>query len=117
MEKVSFISIEDEPPDLILSFAIWEPALEDVRSIILLRTPEYESLLDESECGVSVSDGASLDDEYDMLEDIEFGDDYVKFNSNHHRFELDLSKVDKTDIEQAKAFLKKMNFDNRFKIR
>jgi len=30
---------------------------------------------------------------------------------------LDLRKVDKEDIEQAKIFLKRMNFDNRFEIR
>jgi hypothetical protein len=29
---------------------------------------------------------------------------------------LDLRKVDKEDIEQAKSFAKRMNFDNRFEI-
>ena len=67
MELVSFISIEDEPPDLILSFAIWQPDLEDIRSLILMRTPEYEFVLDETERGVKVSDEAWLDDEDDML--------------------------------------------------
>ncbi len=62
MELVSFISIEDDPPDLILSFAIWQPELEDIRSLILLRTPEYESILDETERGVKVSDEAFSDD-------------------------------------------------------
>jgi hypothetical protein len=61
MELVSFISIEDEPPDLILSFAIWQPELEDIRSLILLRTPEYEFILDETERGVKVSDEALMD--------------------------------------------------------
>ena len=61
MELVSFISIEDEPPDLILSFAIWQPELDDIRSLILLRTPEYEFILDEAERGVKVSDEALLD--------------------------------------------------------
>ena len=117
MENVSFISIEDEPPDLILSFAVWEPDLENIRSLILLRTPEFEFALDESERGVKVSDEAWLDDEDDMLENIEFGDDFVKIISIHHQFELDLRKVDEEEIEQAKILLKKMNFDNRFEIR
>ena len=117
MELVSFISIEDEPPDLILSFAIWQPELEDIRSLILLRTPEYEFILDETERGVKVSDEALLDDEDDMLKEIEFGDDFVRIITDHHQFELDLRKVDKEDIEQAKIFLKRMNFDNRFEIR
>jgi hypothetical protein len=117
MESVSFISIEDEPPDLILSFAIWQPDLEDIRSLILMRTPEYEFVLDETERGVKVSDEAWLDDEDDMLENIEFGDDFVRIITDYHQFELDLRKVDKEDIEQAKALLKRMNFDNCFEIR
>ena len=116
MELVSFISIEDEPPDLILSFAVWQPELDDIRSLILLRTPEYEFILDETERGVKVSDDAFSDDEDDMLKEIEFGDDFVRIITDHHQFELDLRKVDKEDIEQAKIFLKRMNFDNRFEI-
>jgi len=34
MKQVSFISVEDEDPDLILSFAIWHPELDDIRSLI-----------------------------------------------------------------------------------
>ena len=117
MELVSFISIEDDPPDLILSFAIWQPELEDIRSLIFLRTPEYEFILDETERGVKVSDEALMDEEDDMLKEIEFGDDFVRIITDHHQFELDLRKVDKEDIEQAKIFLKRMNFDNRFEIR
>ena len=117
MELVSFISIEDDPPDLILSFAIWQPELEDIRSLILMRTPKYESVLDETERGVKVSDETWIDDEDDMLEKIEFGNDFVRIITNHHQFELDLRKVDKEEIEQAKTILKKMNFDNRFEIR
>jgi hypothetical protein len=117
MELVSFISIEDDPPDLILSFAIWQPELEDVRSLILMRTPKYESFLDESERGVKVSDETWMDDEDDMLKKIEFGNDFVRIITNHHQFELDLRKVDRKDIEQAKTILKRMNFDNRFEIR
>jgi hypothetical protein len=117
MELVSFINIEDDPPDLILSFAIWQPELNDIRSLILLRTPEYEFILDETERGVKVSDEAFSDDEDDLLKEIEFGDDFVRIITDHHQFELDLRKVDKEDIEQAKTFLKRMNFDNRFEIR
>ena len=117
MELVSFISIEDDPPDLILSFAIWQPELEDIRSMILMRTPEYEFILDETERGVKVSDKALLDEEDDMLKEIEFGDNLVRIITNHHQLDLDLRKIDKEDIEQAKTFLKKMNFDSRFEIR
>ena len=117
MEPVSFINIEDDPPDLILSFAIWQPESENIRSLILMRTPKYEFILDETERGVIVSDEALPDDEDGMLKEIEFGDDFVRIIANHHQFELDLRKVDKEDIEQAKTLLKRMNFDNRFEIR
>jgi hypothetical protein len=117
MELVSFISIEDNPPDLILSFAIWQPDLEEIRSLILMRTPEYEFMLDEVERGVNVSDEAWRDDENDILKKIEFGDDFIRIITNHYQFELDLRKVDKEEIEQAKTILQRMNFDNHFKMR
>ncbi len=44
--------------------------MEGIRSLILMRTPEYEFVLDETERGVKVSDEALLDDEDDMLENI-----------------------------------------------
>ena len=117
MELVSFISIEDDPPDLILSFAIWQLDSEDIRSLILMRTPEYEVLLEESERGVKVSDEAWLNDEDDMLRKIEFCNDFVKIISSYHQFDLDLRKVDKEEIDQVKTILQKMNFDNRFEVR
>ncbi len=52
-----------------------------------------------------------------MLKEIEFGNDFVIIIANHHQFKLDLRKVDKEEIEQAKAILKRMNFDNCFEIR
>lgn len=116
MEYVSFISIEDSPPDLILSFAIWEPEREDVRSIILLRTPRYESILDEGERRVKVSDEAWEHDEDEMLKEIKFEGDSVSIFTENHEFELNIRKVDTREVRQAKRILKKMNFDNRFQI-
>ncbi len=117
MELVSFINIEDNPPDLILSFAIWQPELEEIRSLILMRTPKYEFILDEAERGVNVSDEAWRDDKDDILKEIEFGDDFVRIITKHHQFELDLRKVDKEEIGQAKTFLERMNFDSCFEMR
>ena len=116
METVSFISVEDDPPDLILSFAIWQPDLDDIRSLILMRTPKYELFFDEAERGVRVSEEGRLNDENDMLKEIELGDDLIRIITNYHQFELDLRKVDKEEINQAQAILEKMNFDNRFEI-
>jgi len=79
MELVSFISIEDDPPDLILSFAIWQRDLEDIRSLILIRRRNTK-------------------------------------NSSMKQVELDLRRLDKGDIAQASKLLRRMNFDNRFKM-
>jgi len=117
MEIVSFIDIEDDPPDLILSFAVWQPELDDIRSIILMRTPEFELLLDANERGVTVSDEAWLDSEDDMLCKIELGENLVRITTVSHQFELDLRKVDKEEVEQTKAILQKMNFDHNFEMR
>ena len=40
--------------------------------------------------------------------------DYIIINNLHM---IDLRKVDKEEIDQAKDILKKMNFDNNFKMR
>ena len=116
METVSFIDIEDDQPDMILSFAVWQPELDDIRSIILMRTPEFEFLLDESERGVAVSDEIWTNDEEDRLNKIELGDNIVKITTNYHQFQLDLRKVDKEEVDQAKAILQKMNFDHSFEM-
>ena len=116
METVSFIDIEDDPPDLIISFAVWQPELDDIRSIILMRTPEFEFLLDESERGVAVSDEIWTNDEEGRLKKIELRDIIVKITTNYHQFELDLRKVDKEEVDQAKAILQKMNFDHSFEM-
>ena len=116
MELVSFIDIEDDPPDLILSFAVWQPELDDIRSVILMRTPEFELLLDESERGVAVSDEIWTNDEEDRLNKVELIDNIVKITTNYHQFELDLRKVDKEEVDQAKAILQKMNFDHSFEM-
>ena len=116
METVSFIDIEDDPPDLIISFAVWQPELDDIRSIILMRTPEFEFLLDESERGVAVSDEIWTNDEEDRLNKVELIDNIVKITTNYHQFELDLRKVDKEEVDQTKAILQKMNFDHSFEM-
>jgi len=116
MEYVSFITIEDDPPDLILSFAIWEPELEDIRSLILMRTPLYEFILDEAERGVKVSDEAWLNDEDEMLKEIKFMGDTVTIVSENHIFELNIRKVAADEINRARNILTRMNFDNRFEI-
>ena len=117
MKQVSFISIEDEEPDLILSFAIWHPELDDIKSLILLRTPKYEVFLDEAERGVNVSYEAWMSDQDEMLKIVELHDAMITIITTNHKFDLDIGKVEGDEIEEVKKILNRMNFDDRFEIK
>jgi len=117
MKQVLLISVEDEDPDLILSFAIWHPELDDVRSLILLRTPKYEVFLDEAERGVNVSYEPWISDQDEMLKRVELHDEMITIITTDRRFDLDISKVDEEEIEEAKKILNRMNFDDHFEIK
>lgn len=120
MKQVSFIGVEDEDPDLILSFAIWHPELDDIRSLILVRTSQYELFLDEAERGVSVSYEASeawMSDENEMLKRVELHDEMITIITTDHRYDLDIRRVDEDEIEEAKKILNRMNFDDRFEMK
>ena len=115
MEIVSFITIEDAT-DLIVSFAVLCDDFYDVRSLTLLRTPRYEFALEDDERGVGVSHEDFDDEDHDMLEACEFEGDEVRLVTRHRRYVLDVRKVDEDEIAEAKRVLRKMNFDNRFRL-
>jgi hypothetical protein len=115
MEQVAFMTNESGD-DLIVSFALSQGEPGEVRSLILLRTPKYEFLLDESERGVSFSDEARWEEE-DWLRSIEFTREVVRIETQLHEYTLDVSKVERREWKQAKRILKKMNFDGSFKLR
>jgi hypothetical protein len=115
MERVSFMTIE-EGDDLILSFAI-EVEPGEVKSLILMRTPAYEFILREHERGVNVSheDFPELEDE-DLLRRIVLGQNIATIETKLNRYELDISGVDRTEVEKAQGILRKMNFDDAFTL-
>lgn len=114
MEKVSFIDIEDDGVDLILSFAVYDSDPCDIESLILMRTPIYEHILDEHEHGVSVS-FKKYEDNF-RLKSVMLGEDIVEISDGENKYALDIRRVDKKDINELEGILKKMNFDNRFTI-
>ena len=71
MDHVDFITTETGD-DLIVSFAICGDEPGEVRSVTLLRTPKYESIVDASERGVHVSDEDLENDDSNILESIRF---------------------------------------------
>ncbi len=115
MEQVAFMTNESGD-DLIVSFALSQGEPGEIRSLILLRTPKYEFLLDESERGVSFSDEARLE-EGDWLRSIDFSREIVRIETRHHEYTLDVSGVAARELKQAERILRKMNFDDAFILR
>ena len=116
MERVSFITVETGD-DLILSFAVqchYDPS--EIESLILMRTPKYESFLEEHERGVGVSFERDGDDQDDYLRKIDYeeADAIVRIQTSSRRYELDVRKVDAAELQKMRKILKKMNYDQKF---
>jgi hypothetical protein len=116
-EPVGFITIEDEPPDLILAFVVDLGEPGEVASLILLRTPAYEPLIPPEDRGVSVSHELYPEIEDERLRRIRIGHDRVEITTTERRrFVLDVSRVDPEDLKDARELLQRMNFDRAFEL-
>ncbi len=117
IHKVKFISLEENDKDLIMSFAVDDPTM-GVKSLILLRTLFFEEVLDEEEKGVKVSlEGDYFEQEdFNILNNINISDDGIWIKSTFREYQLDISNVQKSEIEDMVKLLKKQNHDNRFTI-
>jgi hypothetical protein len=114
MERVAFITAETGD-DLVLSFAVQcHDDASEIESLILIRTPKYEFILEEFERGVSVSFGQFEDD--DLLKTISYSaeDGIVRIETASRKYELDVHKVDPDDLKKMRKLLKKMNYDQSF---
>jgi hypothetical protein len=116
MKNVSFITTE-EGDDLIVSFAIAGADPHDVKSLTLLRTPQYEFTLDDTERGVNVSFDDYPDDEVELLEAVEIERHVVRLVTDLRQYTLNVQDVEHEEMKEAKRVLKKMNFDERFGLR
>ena len=113
MEVVPFITSEDDDPDLVVSFGLGPSAS---KSLTLIRTPEYESLLDEDERGVSVGTGARKGFERELLLVVRWKKGAVEIVTTKRTHALNLTKVDAEEITEARRIINLMNFDSRFEI-
>jgi hypothetical protein len=113
MDRVRFISIEDEHPDLILSFAL-DDEETGVKSLILLRSTPYEKLLAEEERGVHVAMEGEEEPEFDLLESISIEGDLLEVKTQNTEYKVDISSIEKQDILQMQEMLNRMNFDSKF---
>jgi hypothetical protein len=119
MKLASFIHTEDGD-DLIVAFAITgdEPTdPEGVKSLTLIRTPKYESLLPDDERGVTVSYDDFPDDEYDLLTGIVLENQCFSIRTQIHEYTVNVQDVDKKEIKEAIRILKKMRFDDKFNMK
>jgi hypothetical protein len=115
MQSVQFISNEDDGTDQIVAFALDHGEMA-IRSLILMRTPQFEPLLDETERGVSVSLEDGSGKHGDLLEVIRIGPNRVKIETQSSKFDLNIRRVDPEEVSEMKALIERMNFDNRFRI-
>ena len=104
----------EEGDDLIVSFALECSEPGEVKSLILLRTPKFEFILDEDERGVKVSHDDEPEVENNLLGRIRIASPMVVIESTYNRYELDVSGVNQEELAEASAILHKMNFDKSF---
>ena len=117
MHVVKFINLEEYENDLIVSFAVSDGE-ENINSLVLLRTLLYEELLEKYERGVHVSfEGTTSEDEQPIfLKKIKFTGVEIEVNTEHYSFKLDLSKIEKSEIDNMMSLIRKQNHDNSFVI-
>ena len=114
-EPVSFMTNEDGD-DLIVSFAVDDDPPGEVLSVILMRTPKFEHLLEPSERGVRVSHERHRDSEGEYLSRIAFRGTVVQIKSTRRAYSLDVSRVDPVELKSARRILKQMNADQAFEL-
>jgi hypothetical protein len=119
VDTVAFITSE-LGDDLVVSFAVQQPDDPfEIESLMLLRTPKYESLDDPDERGVSVSfERFPDDDDRDLLKEVRFSerDAIVELKTASRRYRLDVRKVDPDELADMRKVFRRMNFDGSFRM-
>ena len=107
----------EDDKDLIVSFAL-EDSDRGIRSLTLLRTLFYEEFLDIEEQGVHVSlEGDTIErDKPNMLSQISIKDGEIEIISAFNEYQIDISQINQSEIDEMVDFLRKQNHDNRFSI-
>lgn len=114
--QVGFIDFDNDETDIGLSFAIYTDD-EYTDSIILARST-FDRLPDDAERGVRLSYGELFDNSnYPvLLREATLTESAIELACETHRFTLDLSKLEPSDVESIKTQLIKLNVDDRFKL-
>ncbi|MCP4488049.1 MAG: hypothetical protein GY820_12125 [Gammaproteobacteria bacterium] len=115
--EVQFISLDEDEKDILISFVV--PDKETgIKSLILHRTFFFEEIFGEEEKGVKVSlEGEESEQDYiNTLIKIGINNKEIKIVSKFSEYNLDISRIDDTDINDMIKLLKKQNYDSRFTI-
>lgn len=112
-ERVSFITTE-HGDDLIVAYAVALDEPGEIASLILLRTPKYERFLPPDERGVRVSHELHPDREDELLLRIVVNGPEVDLETTVRGYRLDLSRVDRGEIDAANEALRRMHRHGRF---
>jgi hypothetical protein len=117
MERVEFFNLEEDENDLIVSFAIAHDYI-GVKSLILHRTILYEEVLDEEDRGVRVSmEGENLkSDNRDLLQNFRIDDNEIEIVATFSKYNLDISRIDSSEVADMLELVRKQNHDERFTI-
>ena len=106
-EFVAFITVQTGD-DLIVSFAVCQPEdPADIESLMILRTPKYESFLEEWERGASVSFDRDRkgDEDVVLLREVFYAPDgkRITLRTDHQTYQLDVGKVNPTELSPCVA--------------
>lgn len=110
--RASLITTESDR-DLIVGFGL-EPGCVD--SLIIMRTPEFEQLLDEHERGANITHTGQRSWEGSLLVAVEWSGDTVRLKATDRSYCVDVSGVGEEDIVEVRRILELMNFDGRFSL-
>jgi hypothetical protein len=114
-ELVSFITTDDGD-DLIVAYAVDLEEPGEIASLILLRTPKYEGFLRPEERGVQVSHELHPDAEDELLLSIVVDGSQVNIETTVGGYRLDLSRVDRGEVEASTAVLRRMGRYGGFEL-
>ena len=90
--------------------------LAGCKSLILMRTKEYEKFKFENERGVGISWEDDEEDDYfdEIITSFEWNESKAIITSPKRTFEVDLSEITEDEIKEMEQILFKMNQDNCF---
>ena len=110
MLRAEFITLESEA-DLIIAFGL-EPS--GAETLQLIRSPQFEHILDPDQRGVRVSYTRDLSGEDHLLRSLDWIGNILRIVTTRGKYTVDISRVDTDEIAEAKRILKLMHAGQPF---